>query len=131
MRIILKIIAAPFMLALTITVAVLSFLLSLSAGVLSVLAFVLGGAGVIAGSVLAVRETRWKRMLAASSIAQVGLVYVAAGLGGRAALAAGLFQLVCHAVAKPLLFLSGAALAGWLLDRLDDLNYALRSFITG
>ena len=47
MRIILKIIAAPFMLALTITVAVLSFLLSLSAGVLSVLAFVLGGAGVL------------------------------------------------------------------------------------
>lgn len=23
------------------------------------------------------------------------------------------------------------ALAGWLLDRLGDLNYALRSFITG
>ena len=47
MRIILKLIAAPFALALTLSVGVLSFLLSLSAGVLSVLAFVLGGAGVL------------------------------------------------------------------------------------
>lgn len=44
MRIMLKLIADPFVLALMISVSVLSFLLSLSAGVLSVLAFVLGGA---------------------------------------------------------------------------------------
>ncbi|MBQ5615548.1 MAG: hypothetical protein IIU81_04370, partial [Peptococcaceae bacterium] len=42
MRIILKIIAAPFVLMLTLLVAVLSFLLSLSAGVLSILASLLG-----------------------------------------------------------------------------------------
>lgn len=53
MRIILKLIAAPFALALTLSVAVLSFVLSLSAGVLSVLAFVLGGAG---GLMLAVQR---------------------------------------------------------------------------
>ena len=42
MRIIFKILAAPFVLVLTLLVAVLSFLLSLSAGLLSVLASVLG-----------------------------------------------------------------------------------------
>ena len=42
MRIILKIIAAPFVLVLTLLVAALSFLLSLSAGVLSILASLLG-----------------------------------------------------------------------------------------
>ena len=42
MRIILKIIAAPFVLVLTLLVAALSFLLSLSAGVLSIPASLLG-----------------------------------------------------------------------------------------
>lgn len=42
MRIIFKILAAPFVLVLTLLVAVISFLLSLSAGLLSILASVLG-----------------------------------------------------------------------------------------
>lgn len=42
MRIIFKILAAPFVLVLTLLVAVLLFLLSLSAGLLSILASVLG-----------------------------------------------------------------------------------------
>ena len=42
MRIIFKILAAPFVLVLTLLVAMLSFLLSLSAGLLSILASVLG-----------------------------------------------------------------------------------------
>ena len=42
MRIIFKILAAPFVLVLTLLVAVLSFLLSLSAGLLSILASMLG-----------------------------------------------------------------------------------------
>ena len=42
MRIIFKILAAPFVLVLTLLVAVLTFLLSLSAGLLSILASVLG-----------------------------------------------------------------------------------------
>ena len=92
-----KIIAAPFMLALTITVAVLSFLLSLSAGVLSVLAFVLGGAGVL---MLAVQGDMFNGI----ALLVMGFAISPFGL---------------------------PALAGWLLDRLDDLNYALRSVITG
>lgn len=97
MRIILKIIAAPFVLALTLTVAVLSFLLSLSAGVLSVLAFFLGGAGVL---MLAIQGDMFNGI----ALLVMGFAISPFGL---------------------------PALAGWLLDRLDDLNYTLRSFITG
>ena len=97
MRIILKIIAAPFVLALTIIVAILSFLLCLSAGVLSVLAFVLGGAGVL---MLTVQGDMFNGI----ALLVMGFVLSPFGL---------------------------PALAGWLLDRRDDFNYALRSFITG
>lgn len=97
MRIILKLIAAPFALALTLSVAVLSFLLSLSAGVMSVLAFVLGGAGVL--------------MLAVQGDVFNGIALLVMG-----------FALSPFGL---------PALAGWLLDRLDDLNCSLRSFITG
>ena len=47
MRIILKILAAPFVVVLTILVAVISFLLSLSAGILAVLAGFLGLCGAL------------------------------------------------------------------------------------
>lgn len=47
MRIILKILAAPFMVMLTILVAVLSFLLSISAGLLAVIASFLGLCGAL------------------------------------------------------------------------------------
>ncbi|ANU41841.1 hypothetical protein ADH75_04880 [Flavonifractor plautii] len=97
MRIVLKILATPFALALTISVAVLSFLLSLSAGVLSVLAVVLGGAGVL---MLAVQRDMFNGI----ALLVMGFALSPFGL---------------------------PALAGWLLDRLDDLNYSLRNFIMG
>lgn len=78
---------------------------------IDVLLFVLGGAGMITGSVLALREVRLKRMLADSSIAQLGYIFVAMGLGTGAGLTVALFHLLSHAAAKPLLFLSGAALS--------------------
>lgn len=97
MRIVLKILATPFALALTISVAVLSFLLSLSAGVLSVLAVILGGAGAL---MLAVQRDMFNGI----ALLVMGVALSPFGL---------------------------PALAGWLLDRLDDLNYSLRSFIMG
>lgn len=97
MRLILKIIAAPFVPALTLAVAVLSILLSFSAGVVSVLALVLGGAGV---QILAVQRDMFN----------------------------GIALLVMGFVFSPFGF---SALVGWFLDRLDDLNCSLRSFIIG
>ena len=96
MRILLKLIAAPFVLALTLIVAVLNFSLSLASwmlGILSLIAAVCGGFDLFRGNT-----------------------------------AQGLYCLVVAFVVSPF---GLPAVAKWLIDRLDDLNYSLKSFITG
>ncbi len=55
----------------------------------------------------AFRQEKLKRMLAYSSIGQMGLVIAAFGLGTKAGVFAALFIMVNHALIKSLLFLSG------------------------
>ncbi|WP_419026768.1 CD1845 family protein [Intestinimonas butyriciproducens] len=97
MRIILKILAAPFVLVLTLLVAVLSFLLSLSVGILSIGASLLGLLGVLMMAVERDFYTGAALLVMAFAVSPFGL----------------------------------PALAGWLVCKLDDLNYSLRGFITG
>ncbi|MBQ9527452.1 MAG: hypothetical protein IJR68_07555 [Fretibacterium sp.] len=78
-------------------------------GLLNVV-FVLGVVGMIAGSVLAVRERNLKRMIAYSSVAQIGYIYAGIGIGTWAALAAAFFHMIVHAFTKPLLFSSAGGL---------------------
>ena len=78
-------------------------------GVGSVL-FVLGASAMIYGSVWAVRENHAKRMIAYSSVAQVGYIYLGLGLCTPAGIAAAIFQIVAHAFTKPLLFISAGGL---------------------
>ena len=59
----------------------------------------------------AIRQKQLKRMLAFSSIGQMGLVLIALGLATTRGLEGGLFQMFNHAMIKPLLFLS----AGYLV----------------
>ena len=73
--------------------------------------FVLGFCGMILGSVMAIRETHAKRMLAYSSVAQLGYVFMGIGLGTEAGVAAACFQILIHAFTKPLLFVSVGRLA--------------------
>ena len=80
-----------------------------SLGVGSVL-FVLGACAMIYGSIWAVRETHAKRMIAYSSVAQVGYIYLGLGLCTPAGIAAAIFQIVAHAFTKPLLFISAGGL---------------------
>jgi len=68
--------------------------------------FVLGACAMVYGSVWAVKETHAKRMIAYSSVAQVGYIYLGLGLCTPAGIAAALFQIVAHAFSKPLLFIS-------------------------
>ncbi len=73
--------------------------------------YVFGILGIILGSVWAMRSAYLNRMIAFSSAAQIGYIFVGIGLGGTAGFTAALFQLIAHGLTKPLLFLSGARLA--------------------
>ncbi len=73
--------------------------------------FVFGIAGMILGSLQAMHEEHIKRMLAYSSIAQIGYVFMGIGLGTQAGILAALFQVIAHAVTKPLLFVSAGRLS--------------------
>ena len=68
--------------------------------------FIFGILGMIFGSVMAIREEHSKRMLAYSTVAQIGYVFMGLGLGTEAGMIAAVFQIMAHAVTKPLLFLS-------------------------
>ena len=80
-------------------------------GVLNVV-FWLGIAGMIFGSLFAIKEKNLKRMIAYSSVAQIGYIYAGIGVGSYAGLAAALFHMIVHAYTKPLLFSSAGGLIG-------------------
>lgn len=73
--------------------------------------FVFGVAGMIIGSLSAIKENDISRMIAFSSVAQIGYIYMGFGLGTQAAMVASIFHILSHAVTKALLFLSAAGLA--------------------
>ncbi|MDO4490361.1 MAG: proton-conducting transporter membrane subunit [Lachnospiraceae bacterium] len=72
--------------------------------------FVLGLVGMIMGSVGAIRATGIYRMIAFSSIAQIGYVYMGIGLGTDLGMVAAVFHILTHASTKSLLFLSAKGL---------------------
>ena len=78
-------------------------------GILNIV-FILGIAGMIMGSIMAMKEKNLKRMIAYSSVAQIGYIYAGIGVGTWAALSAALFHMIVHAFTKPLLFSSAGGL---------------------
>ena len=68
--------------------------------------FVLGIVGMIAGSYNALRASNVNRMIAFSSAAQTGYIYMGIGLGTVAGFEAAIFQIFAHALTKSLLFLT-------------------------
>ncbi|HAB95200.1 MAG TPA: sodium:proton antiporter [Lachnospiraceae bacterium] len=73
--------------------------------------FVLGLCGMIFGSVSAIRAENINRMVAFSSAAQIGYIYMGIGLGGTAGFTAAVFHIMAHAVTKSQLFLTTPRLA--------------------
>ena len=67
--------------------------------------------GMILGSLAAMRENHIKRMLAYSSVAQVGYIFMGVGLGSIEGLIASFFHILVHACCKPLLFLCAGRLS--------------------
>ena len=67
---------------------------------------ILGLITLIIGEITAFAQTNIKRMLAYSSIGQLGLMFFAISIGTAEAITGGLFQFLTHAFSKALLFLS-------------------------
>jgi multicomponent Na+:H+ antiporter subunit D len=69
----------------------------------------LGTLSMIAGAVLAYFQRDFKRMLAYSSISQIGYIMIGLGLGNMLGLVGALFHVFNHAMFKSLLFLNSGA----------------------
>lgn len=72
--------------------------------------FVFGLAGMIMGSVHAILQKDTRRMIAYSSVAQIGYVYMGIGLGTTAGMTAAVFHIFTHSATKALLFISAVGL---------------------
>ncbi len=72
--------------------------------------FIFGLAGMIMGSVNAIMENDIRRMIAFSSVAQIGYIYMGFGLATEAGITASIFHIFSHAIAKSMLFISSAGL---------------------
>jgi len=71
---------------------------------------IIGMITLIIAETTAIRQEKLKRMLAYSSIGQMGLVLVAFGFGTKEGVFAALFLMLNHAIIKSLLFFSGSYL---------------------
>ncbi len=70
----------------------------------------MGAVAMIAGSVMAIAQSDLKRMLAYSSVAQVGYIVLGVGLANQAGLTGGMLHIVNHAFMKCTLFLVAGAI---------------------
>ncbi|MDE6221003.1 MAG: sodium:proton antiporter [Lachnospiraceae bacterium] len=86
--------------------------------------FVFGLLGMIMGSINAIMENDIRRMVAFSSVAQIGYIYMGLGLGTTMGIVASIFHILSHASTKSLLFVAGAGLtdASGGSKKFDDLT---------
>lgn len=72
--------------------------------------FIFGVAGMLMGSIHAILEKDTRRMIAFSSVAQIGYIYMGIGLGSQDAMVAAIFHVFTHSATKALLFISAVGL---------------------
>ncbi len=96
---------------------------------LSALLMLLGLVSIAVGALAALRQTDLKRMLAFSSISQIGYIILAAGLGTPLALIGAVFHLINHATFKTVLFLNSASVEKATgttdMDKLGGMEHAM------
>ena len=73
--------------------------------------FVFGLVGMIMGSISAILEKDIRRMIAFSSVAQIGYIYMGIGLGIQQGYVAAVYHILHHAATKALLFISVVGLS--------------------
>lgn len=72
---------------------------------------IFGLLGMIMGSVHAIGQSEAKEMVAWSSVAQVGYIFLGIGLNSQAGIAAACLHIIIHATIKPMLFTSVGGLS--------------------
>ena len=84
----------------------------------------MGAIAMILGSVMAIAQSDLKRLLAYSSVAQIGYIVLGVGLANAMGLTGGLLHLVSHAFAKGCLFLvAGAIIYRTGIREIRELRY--------
>ena len=78
-------------------------------GVLPVL-FILGITGMMAGSIMACFQTKLKRLIAYSSVGQIGYIFMGMGLSNQGGFTAASFHIIGHSFTKSMLFIAAGAL---------------------
>ena len=71
---------------------------------------IFGVLGLIYGSLIAIRQKDIKLMLSYSTIAQIGYICIAIGLGSAAGIVAACFHIIAHAASKSMLFTASGGL---------------------
>lgn len=81
--------------------------------------FVLGVAGMLFGSVSAIKEHDMRRMIAFSSVAQIGYIYMGLGFGTSLGVVAAVFHILSHSATKSMLFVACRGLSEVSGDKKD------------
>ena len=87
----------------------LAGVLHLTIGPAQKLILIVAALSIVVGALAALGQSDFKRMLAYSSISQVGYIILGLGIGSPLALAGAAFHLFNHAIFKSLLFINAAA----------------------
>ncbi len=72
--------------------------------------FIFALMGMVFGSLSAIKENDVRRMIAFSSVAQVGYIYMGVGMGTHAGMVAAVFHVISHVATKSLLFIAAIGL---------------------
>ncbi|MCQ2082430.1 MAG: sodium:proton antiporter [Lachnospiraceae bacterium] len=83
--------------------------------------FIFGLIAMISGSLSAIKENDIRRMIAFSSVAQIGYIYMGFGMGNEFGMIASIFHILSHAATKSMLFISAIGLT--------DVSHGSRKFI--
>ncbi len=94
----------------------------------------MGAGAILVGGILALRQTRLKLLIAYSTVAQLGYLFLlfplaagTAGIAAHTALAGGMFQAISHAFAKAALFMAAGLVAEAMgHDRIAELRGVAR-----
>ena len=65
----------------------------------------------ILGSIRAMRQVDIRRMIAYSSVAQIGYIYMGIGIGTKTGMLAAIFHIISHAASKSMLFIAARGLS--------------------